>query len=268
MANLRVVANNLADAGTLSGSAGIGALVLNNLKRDAKSLVWRAPGTNGAINVVLPAAQMVRCVAFASTNMTAAATMSVSGAGSTVSARACVPAVYDKPYDWGTAPNGANTFSFGGGNLARLYFPGGVTSSISINLSDPTNPDGYIEASRIIVGDYWEPTFNVDLGASAGVVDNTVNSRSDAGDLISDRGYMHRTLSMALSTLTTADRATLFKILRSNGMSRAMLVSLYPDSTDGQLERDHQLYGKLTELSQIAIQFVNMFSGNLAFEEV
>lgn len=268
MANLRIVGDNFADTATITGTAGIGNLILANLKKDAKSLVWRVAATSATITVTLPNSQLVRCVALAFTNLTANATMSVTGAGATVSAQACVPAVYAKPYDWGTAPNGANTFGYGGGNLARLYFTGGSTTSITISISDPTNPDGYIEASRLIVGDYWEPTYNADIGASAGVTDMTTSSRSDAGDSIADRSYRFRTMDIALSTLTTADRATLFKLLRSSGKSRGMFVSLYPQSTDAELERDHQMYCKLSDLSKISMQYINMFSGTLAFEEV
>ena len=268
MPNLRVIADNLADSATLGGSAGTGNLVLANLKKDAKSLVWRVSGTTASITVTFATAQFVDCVVLAFTNLTASATMSVTGAGATVGATACVPAVYPKPYDWGTAPNGANTFSYGGGNLARLYFAGGSTTSITIAISDPSNPDGYIEASRLIVGDYWEPTYNLDIGASSGMVDSTSNSRTDAGDLVGDRGYRFRTMSLALSTLTAADRATLFKLFRNNGLSRGMFVSAYPASTDSELERDHQMYGKLTEMSQISLQFINMFAGTLALEEV
>jgi len=268
MPNLRIVSNNLADTGTLSGTTGAGTLVLANLRKDAKSLVWRVSATTATITLILPTSQLIRFVGLAFTNLTANATMSVSGAGSTVSAQACVPAVYPKPFDWGTAANGANTFTYGGGNFARLYFAGGSTTSITITINDPSNPDGYIEASRLIVGDYWEPTYNVDIGASANVVDQSTNNRSDAGDLITDRGSRHRTMTVALSTLTAADRSTLYKILNGNGMSRAMFASVYPQSADGDLERDHQMYCKLSELSQISYQFINMFSGNLTFEEV
>lgn len=278
-----VLYDNLVDkvSTTLSASSSVGLLVAENMRKDLKSFVWRSSGTSATLNVNFGSSQWIRGVVLAFTNLSAVATIQVNGivdgiapdplnpdANKYNTTGYAVPAEAVKPWDWGPAPTGANTYSYGGGNYARFIFPSVLTSSVTITINDPGNTDGYIEVSRLLVGNVWEPKYTADYGASVGVQDSTQNNRSDAGDLISDRGYRHRTMSIDFSTLSTVDRNALYEIMRSSGIGRPMLVSLFPYDLNNQMERDHMIYGKLSSLDQISMQFINMFAGNITIEEI
>jgi hypothetical protein len=63
MANLRIIARNLALIATLSASSTAGALAVTNLQTSKKSDVWRAAGTAARIDGTLPAAELASGVA-------------------------------------------------------------------------------------------------------------------------------------------------------------------------------------------------------------
>lgn len=63
MANLRIIARNLALIATLASSSTAGALAVTNLQTSKKSDVWRAAGTAARIDGTLPAPELASGVA-------------------------------------------------------------------------------------------------------------------------------------------------------------------------------------------------------------
>lgn len=167
------------------------------------------------------------------------------------------------------ATMGANGYAYGEGTHARAWLAApAAVRALRVEISDPGNPGGYIEVARLVCGNYWEPEFNPDYGASVQPVDSSTNFRNGAGDLMSDVGTRSDKLSLSMSWLKPADRAALLRILRGNGITRPAFVSLFPNHSDPLLEQDHQVFGKLVETPAMSLPSYNIAAATLQIESV
>ena len=163
----------------------------------------------------------------------------------------------------------ASAYGNGGGAYARHWLPEPMTArGLAIDIKDPANLQGYVEAGRLVAGAYWSPANNPEYGASVTIMDASTHARSDAGDLWTDFGTRARKMPLQLSALPAADRTALFGIVRRNGMSGAMLVSLFPESADPELERDHTIFGRLSSVSAMSIPYYENYAMPLEIEEL
>jgi len=282
MTNLRIIHDNAADRAVLTASSQSGNLGPANLQRDGKSAVLRATGGSQSITATWPTAESVACVALFSTNLTSSARMRVRGYAQpgdgaplldTGSIFPC-PAATHGSYPWGTLPlgwnayrwGGVNTWARGGGADAVAWFAPVRVRQLIIDIHAPQSPEGYVELSRLVAGNYWSPQHNADFGAQLLLQDSSENYRTAAGELKSAIGTASDKLSVTLAHLTPADRARLMRILRENGKGRAMLFSLFPDNPDPLLEQDHMLYGKVSNLDAVATPYFETYSTPLQIE--
>jgi len=277
MSRLRILYNNSADqASSLVASSTAGGLVASNLLTDIKSQVWRSTSTTATLTLQWAAGKLLGLVALPFCNFSASATIRVQlytepADVTPVLDTGVQPAAAYTPlglWNWGYVPMGVNAYSYSGATYAVIWFTVTSAKKCVITLDDSTNTLGYLEASRLVAGSYWEAEVNPDWGASLGVTDRTENFRNDAGDLLSDRGSIHKSLNLPLSQMTTADRAAIFNILRGNGLNRPMFVSVYPELADSTLDQEHQVYGKLAKSSSIASANYAKFASTLEIEEL
>jgi hypothetical protein len=284
MPNLRIIHDNAADRAMLSASSQAGALGPVNLQRDSKSSVLRATGTAQTITATWPTQEAIACVALIFTNMTSSARMRVRGYAQpgdtnpvldTGSIFPCRAAVHGS-FPWGVLPlgwnaykaGGANTWGRGGGADGVAWFAPVRVRKLVIDLSAPQSPEGYLEISRLVAGNYWSPEYNADYGAQLLVQDTSEDYRTAAGDLKTAKGATSDKLSINLSHLTPMDRARLMRILRENGKGKAMLFSLFPEDADPLLEQDHMLYGKTSNIDAVATPYFETYSAPLQIEGI
>ena len=263
MPNLRIVYNNAADRATsLTASTTAGSLVAANMQTDYKTKVHRSTGTSVTYTLTWNIAEVVGAVALPATNLTASATIRVrlysDTAGTALIADSgtvfAAPGTNLQYWDWSQTLNqsssafggNVNTFAFGGYSKTAVWFENQVANvkACVIDLVDTTNTTGYIDCSRIIVGGYWEPTFNAENGVQVEIVDTSTTSRSEAGDLVVDRDILHEKLNFNFSLLPENDRNSLMKIIRLIGTSKNILVCLFPN--DSNTQQDFMIYGKRT----------------------
>lgn len=278
MPNLRIVSDNAIDrASSLAASSAAGALVASNLQLEIKSRVWRATGTSATLTATWGAAEPVSCVALPFCNLSPAARIRVrgysdTGGGSLVLDTGAVPACPAPAVvlrGWGALlSTGANAYGYGGGAYARVWFEQTNVRRLVVDLADGGNAAGYIEASRLVAGAYWSPVYNADSGAALTLQDQGSHYRTDAGDLMTDIGTRNRKLSLNLLCMPPADRAAFASILRGNGMANPLFFSLLPEEADTAMERDHQIYGKVSQMSAITLAQFGAYSGQLEIEEV
>jgi len=309
MPNLRIIYQNQADLSTTtitSSSNQSASTSISNLKLDTKSLTWRTSPTTvsgnqvrGNLIVDLGSQKTVGGVVLAFTNLNSStATIRVRGYSTGVPTHGTVDQINNPsitvtgttafdtgnvlccPWntwgvsDWGTNPVGSSNYSYGGGTYARYWFTPTSVRYLSIEIVDnySTSAAGrYIEVSRLIVGNYWTPKYNVGYGVTAGIKDMSEHVRTESGDLLTTRGPMYQCVNFNLEWLSASDRQEVAKILTINGISRPMLVSLFPEGTNSEeyeRERAHQIYGKLSQVSQITYNNPFMYSIPLDIEEV
>ena len=273
MANLRIVYSNAADRATLTATAGVGTMVKENLLLDTKSKVWRTASTSATITLIWTTAEIIGAVALPFCNLSPTATIRVRGytnsgdaspVGDSGTALAC-------PIGSGgwVGATGVNTYAYAGGRYATSWFTKRSVKKIVIDIVDTSNTLGYIEASRVVAGDYWSPTNNVEHGSiQLATADRSKNERTDSGDLRTDRGTMHKRVSLDLSLMPAADRNSVWSIARGNGMFKPVFFSLSPQGTDVDEEQAFCVYGKQTQQNSTVYQFTNQFSTTLELEEI
>lgn len=259
MPNIRIVYDNIADTtSSLTASTTSGTLVANNLQTDLKVQVHRSTGTSVSYTAKWSGNQTVGCVALPCTNLTANATMRVrlySDTNATVlvsdsGTNTAVPGFNLDPKLWPTARN-ANSFAYGGGVKAVAWFTNQPTNvrAVVIDLVDSANPAGYIDSSRLVIGAYWSPTYNIQNGIQFDITDNSLTSRRDSGDLVADRSFSYDTFTFDFSILPDSDKNQLIKILRNVGVYKNIFVSLLPGDTSTITEHESSIYGKRSNSS-------------------
>lgn len=253
MPNLRLIHINHADQATsLSAGSTAGSLVAAYMQTDRKGEAHRSVGTSVSYALTWTAGVSIGAVALPATNLGADALIRVRLYSDTARSvlladsdtLAACPGLAPKPWTWTPAID-ANAFAYGGASKVAVWFPASVAGvkGMTIDLSDPTNPAGFIDCARIVAGPWWAPQWNAEYGATTSVVDTSQNSRTDAGDLASDRAPMHQEISLKLPVLGEADRSQLMQIMRSNGVWKPVFISLMP-AKGTAAEQDYMLYGK------------------------
>ncbi|MBB5609807.1 MULTISPECIES: hypothetical protein [unclassified Janthinobacterium] len=284
MNNLRILYDNAADRAALTASSQAGTLGPAKLQHDGKSAVLRATGTAQTITATWPTQESISCVALIFTNMTSSARMRVRGYAQpgdtnpvldTGNVFPCRAAVHGS-FPWGVLPlgwnayqaGGVNTWGRGGGADGVAWFAPVRVRKLVIDVWSPQSPEGYLEISRLVAGNYWSPEYNADYGAQLLLQDSSEDYRTAAGDLKTARGSTSDKLSINLSHLTPMDRARLMRILRENGKGKAMLFSLFPENADPLLEQDHMLYGKASNIDAVATPYFETYSAPLQIEGI
>lgn len=274
MPNMRLIYDNVASSATLTTSSTAGLLVASNMLTDVKSAVHRSTGTSVSYTLTWAANQAVGGVALPATNLTSTATIRVqlySDTAGTVqiadsgTVSAC-PSTQLGLFGWGSNIN-ANAFAHGGASKTAVWFSTQLNTvrRCVITLTDTSNPAGYIDCARLVLGPYWEAPYNPKYGATAGTQDLTKVDRSEAGDQLTVRGSQFQTMNLDLALLTEPKRAELAKIIRSIGSHRSVFLSLLPGSSSATAEQDHMIYGKRSS-SPFTFDFFNSFSTQIEIE--
>ena len=279
MSNMRIVYDNAADRATLAASTTAGSLAVSALLNDIKSDVWRATTTTAQITMTWAMAELVGVIALPFCNLSSAATLRIRCYTLAADAApildtgikpAAIGPLFDV-WDWGYDPLGVNAYNYGAGYGARAYatswFTPGHYAKIVVDIDDSSNAAGYIEASRIVSGYYWEAARNPEHGLDVSVGDTSRHERSDAGDLITDRGSIYKTMSLNLAVMPNADRDKVWRIMRG-GMSKPLFLCLVPEATDPMEEQIFQIYGKLSKQSSMKYAFIKQYATQLEIEEI
>jgi len=165
-----------------------------------------------------------------------------------------------------TAAQAASAYAYGGGACARHWFSQVEASLLIVDLADPNNLQGYIEAACLVAGPVWSPRYNASA-TSVSLLDRTELSRSAAGDQLADAGTISRKVPVDLRAMPEADRAKFLALVR-NSRAYPILLSVFPEHPDLELERDFIVYGRRTKDSDIAYQFAGAYSTTLEIEEI
>lgn len=262
---MRIIATNATDIATVAVTTA-SVFSSDNVKNDFKSSFHRSGGATPKVvtyNLTWTTAQTIGGVCLPCTNLSASATILVqlySDTGFTTPISGgnsgTIDACKNSPIAnlTSVAPTG-NLFQLGVLSKTSVWFPSNIPSvlGMKITLNDnigTNNPAGFIDCARIVCGSYWQPSLNASReGLDVSVVDTSSNTRTDAGDLVTDRGFINDELSLNLSLLTDTDRNNLLQIIRSAGTNKNILVSVFP--TDYSLtasntltEQHYTVYGK------------------------
>ena len=178
---------NMADVSgvVLTASGAAGSLVAGNLLTDDVTEVWRVGAVSGVNLVVdLGAAAAIGMAALINTNLTSGATWRIRGATSEANLTA------SPGYDSGTVsawPAAASTEIFGYVNPLSIPAAPQSYRYWRIDLTDASNPAGYLQAGRLVLATVIEPGRNFRRGRQVGWSDPSVKKRTRGGQLVPRR---------------------------------------------------------------------------------
>lgn len=275
MALMRIIADNALNRAVLTASTTAGLLGVANLLTDVKSDVWRATGTSATLTATWATAETVSAFVLPFCNFSPTATIRVRGYSDAAGTAAALlfdtgavpacPAPAIKLRGW-TAAQVASAYAYGGGACARVWFPSWAIMRLVVDIVDTGNMQGYLEAARAVVGAAWSPSRTVG-DAPWTMVDLSTHYRTDAGDMLTDAGTVHKKIPINFGRFLAADRTALVNILRSS-RGHPIFVSIFPDVADLELERDYTIYGKRSQDSEIATQYAIAYSTTVELEEI
>jgi hypothetical protein len=278
MNNIRICTNNLVEGGSLvssiTASTAVGTLPASNLLNHKKSKVWRSTtkSSEQLITVTFLSAQTLSMAAVMFTNLSATATIKVylytlAGDSSPVYTSTATSILYDTLSNKSVAPL-ANTYSYGAGAQGVVYFPERTVAKIAIGITDTSNTASYLQVGNLVIGKYWTPVLNFERNPSVQIVDESKRFRTDSGDLYSDEAFRFRRISFRLSNMQSADRDSLLGLLRMNGVTYPVFLSLFPADTDTQLEALYCMQAVLENINAIDRPLFNRYAMPLIFIEI
>jgi len=284
MSNIRMVWDNAIDRATLVASSESGSLVATNLLSNLKAKVWRATNVNAGVVCTWPKPEPISCVVAAFNNLTAEATMRAFGytfetdltpAFDTGAVPCAAPPGLGQ-FLWGSPlgenfyqRGGASLFAYGYGGYGVVWVPGShAVRKLEVHFYDLNNPDTYVEVGRLIAGPVWSPTYNFNFGHSVTYVDSSKSRRTESGDLRGERGPKWRRIEFELANMNAEDRASMLRMIRYNGMTEPLFVSLFPEDNDTLLEQSYQMWGKFTDSPPLSQSNYDQYVARVAMEEV
>ncbi len=274
MANLRILARNIADTATLTASPAMSTtLPVTNLGKPTER--GRTARTTSLasqdVKLAWPSAQKANMIAVARHNLTTAATLRTLG----YSDVAWTTGILDTTALTAFSTAGLNTDidvyterDFLPLKTSVQYFTEQTTlQSLIARLADAANPDGYLEANRLFVGKYFEVTYNPPEGTvQLQQMDASAKGRADDGTQIVDKRWKARRLSLAVEFIPDADMPSMLAIERYVGTDKEFFVSLYPGA-GGALELYNQMACRLVESPNSGPRLYGHHSTAFVFEE-
>ena len=151
--------------------------------------------------------------------------------------------------DWGVDPLGASVFDgWDEGNaFSTIWFTQVTGLSMRVTISDATNTDGYLQASRLFAGVASTPIVNTSFGLQSSWEEGTQQFRSEGGSLRSDSKPQFRQINLTLGYLEAGERSGFFENVRVVGLRKDFLVSVFPEYNGAQ-ERDYTMACKLSSM--------------------
>lgn len=250
MSKLRIVYNNAASrANVFSASTTAGSLVAGNMLTESKSEIHRSTSTSVTYNIQWPSNETVGNVTLPCTNLSSTATIRVRLYDVSDVLRAdsgVVTAVPGYNLDLVGQTHNVNLFAIGYVSKTAVWFTTQQTiiRKCTIDIVDTSNAAGFIDCSRIVVGEYWESTYHVENGIQLLSTDDSSTSVTNAGELVTDIGFIRDKANFNFSLLPEVDRAKISKIIKYVGTKKNLLVSILTGDTASIAEQDFLMYGR------------------------
>lgn len=243
----KILFPNRVDESTLSGGAWISALPLANLKTRVLQRVARSAD-------VQPASTQFRMQLARARNIDAVVLLnhSISPAGQWRVLASMNPDMSSPVYDSGTIeafppqnptlllswndPNWwsgkADSEQLAGQTLNSIHvLPRTVFATYwQVQISDPSNPAGYLDVGRVFLSSAYRPDHNYDFGATLGIEDLSSNVRSLGGTLYFDERKRYRVQSVQFTNLRIEGFPAVYDLALRAGQTRE--VFWIPDETD------------------------------------
>lgn len=266
MANARLITVNNWDAATLTQNAGDFEpnLPIANTQKYNNSRVFRT-STTADIEILFDWVEPVFLEAFClwRHNLTSEAQIRIqlyNGAGQTgdlVFDSGLFLADVPKNLGdlvWGKDPLGVSTYTNWETATRAIWFDEThVAVSGRLTVSNPGNPDGYLEVGRIYAGETFSPTINADLGHVFQWETDVKSNPTAGGTVHTLDAATYRRLTFNLSHLSPGDRSSFSDLTRTLSTHKDFFLALRP-GVGGVFERDYSFAAKFEQIPRLKAQ--------------
>jgi hypothetical protein len=288
MANCHFLAAAPTDDGTYSGGSWAAGLPLSNLTTQPPKQVARSTNaTTGSTQYVvdLGVAQRITMFAWINHNLSSGATIRVrvsnSSDGSSPSLDHTIDAVVAS-FAWGSLPWGSFPWAGVLSDLSVDPHPGKQTTFykstttvtgqyIFVNITNTSNPDGYVQIGRFLAGEAFIPRINMSYGAGLGFIDDSVQKRTMGGSVFFNRKPVRRKIDLELGALSESEAyGNVYEMQHALGVTKGFLFVYNPDDA-GDLVLRRTIYGTFTSLEPIITATADPaypYSARVAIEEL
>ena len=111
-----------------------------------------------------------------------------------------------------------------------------------LDISQSANPDTYLEVGRILVGEYYEPNYSMDLGYRLIIKDKSRLNYTSDNVLRAFTKPKSRQQVITLSSISATEEVEFNKLL----LGHEAFSTAYPEST-GELEQQHTVLGVISK---------------------
>ena len=267
MANLRILYNNVADLATITASTTASGFAASNMQNAQKTSVHRSTGTVVTYRLQWASDQKINGIALPSTNLNGTDTIAINLyditstlIASTNYTTACLNR--NLLLQGGATVTDYTQFSFGGATKTSVWFNTlySTVRIMEITLTSMTTKQ--IDCSRIVCGEYWEPTRQVEKGIELGFTDQSEIITTRSGNTYVDRKPIVETMNFQLNYITDADRAQFMRIVRSWGTTGLIYVCVFPDNANTELTQAYSIYGRL-QSNSVQYQVANYYNTSM-----
>jgi hypothetical protein len=136
----------------------------------------------------------------------------------------------------------------------------------SVKVVDPSNPYGYVEIPKVILGKATTLAQMPEIGFKMRADDPSVLQRTPYGHVYADIYPTRRVLHFDYSAMTAADIETLYTIFQRLGGAVPLVIALDPTAEIYDKDR-FILYGYLKQTFETTNRFYNYFDIGLELEE-
>ena len=139
---------------------------------------------------------------------------------------------------------------------------------LRIDISDPGNSDGYLQAGRLISGPVYEPSINYANGVEFEFIDESRITKSRGGQTFVDEVERFRRMRFELVNIPEAELfGNVFnQIDRLRGVAQDILVIPQPDDPSTWITQN--IYGRIAQTGPIVNSALNYYSRLIEVEEL
>lgn len=143
-----------------------------------------------------------------------------------------------------------------------------VARYLRIDMSDASNPEGYIQAGRLISGPAYQPSINYANGVEFEFIDESRVTKSRGGQTFVDEVERYRRMRFELINIPEAEMfSNVFnQIDRLRGVSQDILVIPQPDEPTTWITQN--IYGRISQTGPIVNSSLDFYSRLIEIEEI
>lgn len=155
---------------------------------------------------------------------------------------------------WGKDPLGVSTYTHWETATRAIWFEETfVTVSGRLTVSNPSNPNGFLEVGRIYAGETFSPTINADLDHVFQWETDVKSNPTAGGTVHTLDAALYRRLTFNLSHLSFGDRAEFANLTRALSTHKDFFLALRP-GVGGAFERDYSFAAKFEQIPSLKAQ--------------